>query len=245
MTVAILADIHGNLRALEAVLQDVGQRSPDTVVFAGDLVTNGPRPAEVLAVVIGSGYPAVMGNTDADVISGSDAAALWAREQLGGEGADYLGTLPLAYRVTPPEGDSPNDDLLIVHATPRSCFDLLILEPHPLGTTFTEPTPDAEAAAMLSDERANLIVFGHIHYASAGIVGEQAVASVGAVGFPFDGDNRAAYGLATWSGNDWHLEHIRVAYDTEAVASDLERSSLPLARRYANMLREANWFPRP
>lgn len=215
-TVAVLADVHGNLHALEAVLSDLERRFPDAVVWAGDLVMNGPHPAEVLAYIMQSGTSAVIGNTDEEAVKGTDVVARWAQERIGEEGVGCLQVLPLSHRVTPPGGASPTDDLLVVHATPRSCDDLLILEPHPLGTTFTQPTPMAEAARMLNGERANLVVYGHIHYASAGIVNAQRLASVGSVGFPFDGDRRAAYALAAWDGSGWQLEHRRVAYDVLA-----------------------------
>lgn len=242
--VAVLADVHGNLHALEAVLTDVNRHAPDGVVFAGDLMMNGPHPTEVLSTVKRSGNPVVTGNTDDEVIEGTDAVARWTQERVGAEGVAYLKALPLSHRMTPPDGTSPTDDLLVVHATPRSCCDLLILEPHPLGTTFTRPTPVDEAATMLNGERAGLIVCGHIHYASAGLIGSQSVMSVGSVGFPFDGDRRAAYALAVWDGRGWGLEHCRVAYDVEAAIRDLERSTMPFRNRYVKMLREANWFPR-
>lgn len=241
--VAVLADVHGNLHALEAVLSDVIRHSPAAVVLAGDLVMNGPHPAEVMAVVRQLDAPTVIGNTDKEVLTGTDIVAKWTRERIGEEGVRYLQALPLGRRVTPPGGISPTDDLLVVHATPRSCDDLLILEPHPLGTTFTQPTPTAEAAKMMNDERANLTVYGHIHYASAGIVNGQRLASIGSVGFPYDGDRRAAYALAVWNGS-WQLEHRRVAYDVLATIRDLERSTLPFRNRYMKMLREANWFSR-
>lgn len=243
-TAAVLADLHGNLHALEAVLEVVKRHSPDAVVLAGDLVMNGPHPAEVMAAVRQLEVPAIIGNTDNEVVAGTDLVARWAQEQIGDEGVSYLQVLPLGRRITPPGGISPTDDLLVVHASPRSCDDLLILEPHPLGMTFIQPTPTAEAARMLSGEQANLIVYGHVHYASAGTVNGQRLASVGSVGFPFDGDRRAAYTLCSWNGRNWRLEHRRVSYDVLATIRDLERSTIPFRDRYMKMLREANWFPR-
>lgn len=64
MRVAILADIHGNLTALEAVISDLRDRAPDLVVHGGDLALMGPRPAEVVDRVRELGWPGVLGNTD-------------------------------------------------------------------------------------------------------------------------------------------------------------------------------------
>ena len=225
-TVAILADIHGNLAALDAVLADLATRLYDSMVIAGDLVMNGPQPAETLARVRELNVPTIFGNTDREVVEADadNPIGWWTREQIGDTGTAYLDTLPFSHRVTPPHGSSPETDLLIVHATPTSAFDVLVLEPHPLGTTFTTVTPEAEATRMLGAERANLIVYGHIHYVSAGIVSGQRIVSVGSVGFPFDGNPQAAYALAAWDGIGWQVTHHRVSYDYESVIAAVYRS---------------------
>jgi diadenosine tetraphosphatase ApaH/serine/threonine PP2A family protein phosphatase len=243
--IAILADIHGNFDALDAVLADAATQGLDGYVFAGDLVMNGPRPAETLDRIVGLHAPGVIGNTDQEVLAARDPAGQWTAERIGADGCADLRSLPLEQRFTPPSGSSPNDDLLIVHSTPRSCWDLLILTPHPLGTTFTQTTSLDEAAQMLGDACANLIVYGHIHYVSEGVIAGQRVMSIGSVGYPFDGDQRAAYAIAEWSGQTWSITQRRVAYDYERVARMIEQSDQPFASRYAKMLRAANWFPRP
>jgi predicted phosphodiesterase len=243
--IAILADIHGNSAALEAVLGDIDKADLEHIVFAGDLVMNGPHPVQVLERVIGLNQPAVIGNTDEEVLNQIDNVALWTARQLRSPHIQFLRSLPISYRVTPPYGKSPADDLLIVHSTPRSCFDLLILNPHPLGTTFNEVTAVNDAMAMLNSAEANLIVYGHIHYFSEGLIGNQRVVSIGAVGFPFDGNANAAYAIAGWDGKAWSLTQKRIAYNYEDVALSIEQSTMPYAARYAKMLRASNWFPRP
>ncbi|BDP40274.1 metallophosphoesterase [Deinococcus aetherius] len=248
--VALLADVHGNLAALEAVLAEPEVRACDEVVFLGDAVMNGPRPAGCLALLMELGLPAVIGNTDLEVLAGADPVAAWARERLSPEGLLFLARLPLTFRPAwegPGSAQAEGDarDLLLMHASPRSPFDLPILEPHPLGTTFTRASADGELRAMFRGHCAGLSVFGHIHYASWRRLGGQALASVGSVGFPFDGDRRAAYGVVTWRGGGWTLDHRRVSYDSEAVAREVEASGLPFASRSAAMLRQARWLPRP
>jgi predicted phosphodiesterase len=242
--VALLADIHGNVVALEAVLADVAEVHPDRIIFMGDLVMNGPRPAETLRRVMEAGAPGVVGNTDQDVVAGVDPAGIWARRQLDPQGLAYLAALPLTYRLTPPGERSPESDLLITHATPRDCNDLLILALNPAGTSFTSVTPAAEAEAMLAGVRAELVVYGHIHYVSTGTVAGQRVMSLGSVGFPFDLNPAAAYALARWTGQTWEVEHRRVPYDHEAVAHALEESTIPFGARYAARLRQARWLAR-
>jgi protein phosphatase len=244
-SVAILADIHGNVAALDAVLADLLRHTPDYILLAGDLVMNGPRPAETMVRIHALDLPSVLGNTDVEVLQASDPVSVWTRQQLTPKDVAYLHNLPLLKRISPNTNGARDCDLLVTHATPRDCFDLLILEPHPLGTTFTCATPQADAQIMLNGERANVIVFGHIHYFSHATIHGQALRSISAVGFPFDGDQRAAYTIARWNGRSWEFEDQRIAYDFESVADELEQSGMPFAPRYARMIREANWFPRP
>jgi predicted phosphodiesterase len=225
--VAILTDIHGNVEALEAVLTDAAQHAPDLILFGGDLVMNGPRPAETLARVIAMNMPAVIGNTDDEVLNGEDIVGAWTQRRLSSDQLAYLRWLPLRQRITPPGMTSPQHDLLIVHSTPRSFNDVLILTPEPIGTIFTEATPLEEAAAMLDGAAADLITYGHIHYFSEAVISGQRVMSIGAVGFPFDGDTRAAYAIAQWDGAQWLVEQHRVTYDHEGVIRDLAASDIP------------------
>ena len=244
--VAILADIHGNLHALEAVLLDIEAQSPNVVVFGGDYASKGPNPAECVEIARRSGHSAIVGNTDLDVLNKNGAEERWMREQLGKENLAYLQSLPPLKRITPPDGTGHLDDLLIVHSTPRSCYDLLILEPSPISQTpiFLDPTPAEDAIKMLADAKANLIVYGHIHFISQGDIDGQRVESIGAVGFPFDSDHRAAYAIATWNSGKrmWHVEHHRVSYDYERAISDLENSTHPYPERSIRMLRDARWY---
>lgn len=242
MLVAILADIHANAAALEAVLADARAHRPDLVVFGGDLAVNGPRPAEALEQVMALGAPSIMGNMDDAVIRAENNITRWARDKISAPGQDYLRGLPFSHRVTPPGGRSPEDDLLVVHATPRSIDEALLLRIPAVGTSFSAPTPMPEAAAMLAGARANRIVYGHIHFYSDGVIAGQRVTSVGSVGFPFDGDPRAEYALARWDGQTWLFEPRRVPYDYEAVAREIESSGMPYPERFAARLRQARWL---
>ena len=165
----------------------------------------------------------------------------WVRERLGDEATAWLAGLPFAHRVAPPGGESPNDDLLIVHATPTDVEAVLTLKPDRFGLLTVTPQPEAEQ--LLGTARAGLIVAGHLHYASSGTVGDRRCATVGAVGFPFDGDPRAAYARAIWDGNDWEVQHCRVSYDHLQVAAEIKHSDFPFATNSAERLRRARFIP--
>ncbi len=238
--IALLSDVHGNEAALRAVLEDLARAPCDEVVVAGDLVLFGPRPAGALELLRSLDARFVLGNTDRDVVrsSGEDPGLVWVAERIGAEGLAFLAELPLEVRVTPPGGD-----LLVVHATPTDVDGLLVTEPNPL--TPWPVTTEAEAARLLGSAQADLVVHGHIHYASSGVRAGRRIASIGSVGFPFDGDPRAAWAVGAWDGRDWRLEHRRVSYDHEAVAAELERSGAPFAETAAARIREARPVPFP
>lgn len=245
-TVAILADVHGNVAAMAAVLADLAGRPHDETVVAGDLVLFGPRPAEALTRLQELGAPTISGNTDRFLAAADpppDVAPFveWARARVGPEGVAWLAALPFAHRVTPPGGSSPGDDLLVVHATPTDVDAVLILERDPVAGW--EVTPEAAAQRLVGDAEANLILYGHIHYASAGTVAGRRLVSVGAIGFPMDGDPRAAYALVTWDGSAWRVDHRRVAYDHRAAADEVVAAGMPRADRIARRLLEARPVP--
>jgi predicted phosphodiesterase len=242
-TVALLADIHGNLDAFEAVLADLAHQPHDAVVIAGDHLVMGPQPAKTLARLRELDVPTIFGNIDREVVEGRPHSPLisWTREQIGEAGIAYLEALPFSHHVTPPQQTSPEADLFVVHATPTSVYPVLLLEANALSPLLNKVTPEEEAAALLGAIRANLIVFGHIHYASSGTIRGQRVVSIGSVGFPFDGDPRAAYALASWDGAQWQIQHRRVAYDRERTIEAVQRSGQPQASWVVQVLSEARF----
>lgn len=247
-TVAILADIHGNLAALEAILADLATQPYDQIVIAGDLVMNGPHPAETLACIRALQAPTLFGETDRAVVEawsgkGETALAHWTAERLGAPGIAYVETLAFSQSINPSQHASPEHELLIVHATPANVAAFLILQPKSLDARFEGITPEAEALGMLEEAHAQTIIHGHVHYVSTGFVGKQQVISIGAVGFPFDGNPQAAYALAAWDGSQWNVTHRRVSYDYEDVIAAMSRSGQPQADTMAQRLRTAQWCP--
>ena len=129
--VCVLGDVHGNIAALEASLKEIKRAKPDVIAITGDLVMNGPRPAEVVERVRAlesDGAVVVQGNTDIavadydyaaafpwleEIPAGHRAAAEWAHEQLSDDALDYLRRLPAERRIV--------DDgtmVLVCHGSP-------------------------------------------------------------------------------------------------------------------------------
>ncbi len=242
-SVAVIADIHGNVAALNAVLEDLQSQPYDRLVVAGDLVLSGPRPVESLGAIRNLGAPTIYGNTDLLVFDEqvSEERLDWVREKLGTDGLSYLKGLPFEYRITPPGGQSPEDDLLIVHATPTDVTGVLVLQPVPFSLRTV--TPEEEARTLLGDAKANLIVAGHLHYASYGVPCGQRYSIIDSVGFPFDGDHQVGYARVWWDGQEWLVENHRLSYDYHKVVEDVRCCGAPFGELSAKRILQARFRP--
>jgi len=231
MRVAIISDIHGNVRALEGVLADLRARGPfDETVNGGDLVFGGPRPREVMDLLRAQGYPTIVGNTDQWVTGAAEApepvrpVTEWARRRLGNDDLAYLRRLPMSHRIEPPHGPT----LVVVHATPASTTD-----------SVNPDAPPEALTRMLEQAETRALVYGHIHRPYVREVPAGLVVNVGSVGLPFDGVPRPSWAILTLADGRWHAEIVRVTYDIEAVAADLLASDHPLAETFAHRVRAA------
>jgi diadenosine tetraphosphatase ApaH/serine/threonine PP2A family protein phosphatase len=199
---ALLYDVHGNLPALDAVLEDVRATGARGVLLGGDYGLFGPWPAETVARLRElDGATWIRGNVDRWTLEGVDdeiamEAVAACRSELGEATVRALGSLP---------AEAVLDGVRYCHASPLS--DLRSFGP--------EPGEDDDELLDGATERR--IVFGHTHLAFArrrpdGIE----LVNPGSVGMPLDGDPRAAWALVHADGR---IEHRRVAYDHERSAA--------------------------
>jgi putative phosphoesterase len=227
---AVLADIHGNVLALEAALADIAPYHPDRVVILGDLTLNGPRPDETVSAVMAleaAGAVVIAGNTDIAVADGDYAAAFpwlddvpvshraaaeWARDQLGEAQLDYLRRLPAERRL------AVGDELILAcHASP--------------GSQTSGMPADLDAAVTMqyaTRTDARVICCGHTHVADVRELGRKLLLNPGSCGYAFDGTPDACWALLTISdGSEPAAQLFRVAYDAQAAAEEVSRRGLP------------------
>jgi diadenosine tetraphosphatase ApaH/serine/threonine PP2A family protein phosphatase len=194
----LLYDVHANLPALEAVLDDC---PAERFVLGGDYAEFGAWPRETVERLRALDAEWIRGNVDRWLVDRSDApdelAPLLdkAREALGEELSDWLAGLPESFT----EGG-----VLYCHAAPGS------------DMAAVPPQPSDEDAELLLGVEAERVVFGHTHiqFKRTGPGGIDLV-NPGSVGIPLDGDHRAAYALAH---DDGSVELRRVEYDWRASA---------------------------
>jgi diadenosine tetraphosphatase ApaH/serine/threonine PP2A family protein phosphatase len=224
---AVLYDVHGNLLALEAVIEDARRETVGRFVFGGDYALFGPRPAETVAML--RELPDarwIRGNVDrwsADPSQAPDDELLQAaiadcRSALGPDVTQELAALPEQAVV---------DGVRYCHASPISDLRSFM------------PDAAAEDDELLGGVAERRVVFGHTHLQFRRIRDDGVeLLNPGSVGLPFDGDHRAAYALIDDSGA---IELRRVRYDHEASAEAVEGrfARAPWAQRSARRLRSA------
>jgi putative phosphoesterase len=228
--IAALSDIHGNLEALAAVHKAVNAARPDFVAICGDLVFNGPDPAGALALVQEiekSGAFVTLGNTDLAVADGDyaaafpwfsdgipesyEAAAEWARDQIGDDGIAYLRHLPSERRLR--VGD---DLILFCHASPGSLTDGLSADLDAVVTMDRVTRTDAR-----------IIVCGHTHLPEIREVGWRTIVNDGSAGYIFDGDPTASWALIEIDEGVVKAEIHRTSYDVMAASNAVAVRGLP------------------
>ena len=229
MRVGLIADIHGNLLALETVLAELERESLDHLVCLGDVAALGPRPAAVIARLRQLDCPTVLGNTDAWLL-GDDApdannAALtaWAVAQLSDADHRYLRDCPLTYELAL---DEPLT-LLCCHGSPRS-YDEVI----------AAGTAPAELAAMLGDRRPAILAGGHTHRQLVRRDGDLLFVNPGSVGLPGVGPSHpllelsravawAEYAVLDAAAGGLRVELRRVPLDLDHLFADARASGMP------------------
>lgn len=218
MPTAALADIHGNVQALDAVLADPRCAAAERIVVLGDVVT-GTFPAEALdrLTALGDRVRLLRGNADHLALDDDHAWYAWVRERLGPERLAVVREWPLSFAI---EVDGLGA-VRCCHATPAD-------DEQPL----TRITPEADFAAALGDIAEPVIIGGHTHVQFDRKVGRHRYVNVGAVGRPYEARPGAYWALL---GPD--VELVRTDYDVEEAARAVLASGQPNAEQAADVLR--------
>jgi predicted phosphodiesterase len=234
MRVAAIYDIHGNLPALEAVLEEIRLAAIDRIVVGGD-VFPGPMPRETLAALLAFDTPAefILGNGDREVLAqmaGKETEwfrtapeqwrepVRWTARQLLAEHKDLIAGWPPTCRLRIPS----IGEVLFCHGTPRSDTEI-----------FSRLTSEDRLLAIFEGLDVPLVVCGHTHMQFDRTIGKKRVVNAGSVGMPFG--RPGAYWLLLGP----EVELRRTEYDLASAAQRIRNSSYPQALTFAehNVLR--------
>ncbi len=221
MRIAVIGDIHANLPALQAVLDDISRIGADAVYCVGDVVGRGPHPREVIDELQRLEIPTVQGNWDeavgmdreqtgaawttAEAEAEGNASMRWSAEQLSEEHKAWLRTLPRTRRVT-----LAGRSVFFFHGSP-------IRENEYLWSS----RPSRVFARMASDEADDILCFGHTHEAFNRVVGQAHFVACGSVGCGTDGDARARYAVIYIGEPEIVVGFRSVDYDQDSVIRDM------------------------
>ena len=228
LRLAFLGDVHGNLEALNAVLEDLSARKVDRVYCLGDLVGYGPDPEEVVKRLKGLNVVSIMGNYDEAVGFSKESCGCsyspgreeevgeislnWTIRYTSDETKEYLRNLPrkLSFEV---EGVR----FLLVHGSP---LDELF--------EYVKPdTPTPRLKEIVSSVEEDVVVNGHTHLPMILWVGGKLILNPGSVGRPKDGDPRASYMIVEVRDGIVSYEVVRVPYDVKRTVEKIAERGLP------------------
>jgi putative phosphoesterase len=223
---AALYDIHGNLPALDAVLEDVRKAGADEILIGGDVVP-GPMPRETLLRLMTLTAPVrfIDGNCDREVRSqfaGADSSPMpetvkqnfrWVCEQLRQEDIAAMATWPKTLSLEV----GRLGKVLFCHATPRNDIDI-----------FTRLTPEEPLLPIFDGVHEALVVCGHTHMQFDRMIGRVRVVNAGSVGMPFGKPG------ADWLLLGEHVELRHTDYDLSAAADLIRGTSYPQAEDFAS-----------
>jgi putative phosphoesterase len=224
MRIAAIYDIHGNLPALEAVLQEIKEGEVDLIVVGGDVVA-GPMPVETLSLLQSLATPThfILGNAESDVLrhlagkeinglsEGANEEARWVAKQLSNEHKLFL----LGWTSTFSLNTEKWGELLFCHGTPRNDAEI-----------FTKLTPEERLLSVLGNLTASVVICGHTHMQFDRVAGKVRIINAGSVGMPFGRTG------ADWLmiDNDVHFKHT--TYDIAHAAERIRKSNYYQAEEF-------------
>ena len=235
MRIAIIADIHGNLVALDAALDDIARERVDRMVCLGDVAAFGPQPAEVVSRLREIGCPVVMGDTDATFLAPEAPTTdemLRRLQEIDAWGAARLSPADRAYigGFAPTLAIAIDDDvsLLCFHGSPRSFKDRIYAT-----------TSDDELSQMFAGYSAQLFAGGHTHIQMLRRYVNMFVLNPGSVGLAY---NRAPspgatvrnppwgeYAILSVTGSSLSVDLRRVPFDVATLKQVTRANGMPLA----------------
>ncbi|HYL95557.1 MAG TPA: metallophosphoesterase family protein [Terriglobales bacterium] len=224
MAVAAVYDIHGNLPALEAVLEDIRLAKVDRILVGGDVLP-GPMPRETIECLLNRDLPAqfIHGNGDREVLArmrGLQTGGVpekfravidWTAQQLQPEHEQLLA----AWADTLQLHIEGLGAVLFCHATPRNDTEI-----------FSRNTPEDRLLPVFAGVEADVVVCGHTHMQFDRKVGATRIVNAGSVGMPFG-----------QPGADWLLlgpsvEFRHTSYDLARAAERIRQTAYPQAEDF-------------
>jgi len=216
LRISLIADIHSNLLALEAVLETIKKKGVKKILNAGDIVGYGPWPNEVVDLVRRSGFLSIRGNHDHAVLVGeygwfnesAATAAKWTTGIIEDSNSEYLDRLKREEVI-----EIDGETIGMFHGAPNDPDEYVLDE--------------SRAEELLQKTDYDVIICGHTHFPMQVRIGKRLFINPGSVGQPRDGNPDASFSVLDL--DTMESEIVRVGYDVSAVQHDMLKKRLPRA----------------
>jgi len=222
MRIAIISDIHGNLEALKATLEDINKKSVDKIICLGDIIAKGVHPVECIKIIRENCDVVIRGNTDEyfskehtnieDLDETEQKRIKWNKSLISNEDREYLLNLPFSY-----EFYLSGSLVRLFHATP-TIIDKRVLNYDSFTEKYNMFLPSEKT---MSNSIADVVIYGHLHHAFLDKIYNKTIINIGSVGNSIDvvrNEKRDSSYLETTKSNYLIIEG---EYDSREYNSDI------------------------
>lgn len=231
MKMAVLSDIHSNVYALDAVINDIKKHSVDIKANLGDILYGPIAPKSTFDLLMEHDFVTISGNQDRQIYE-STAQELASNPTMQFI-VDDLGAQPLEWMKSLPFDKQVNDDVYFCHGTPKSDLIYLLED---VCTGYPLLRSDDEILDLLAGQRSKLICCGHTHVPRAvSLSSGQLIVNPGSVGLQAYTDDEplvhsmenfthhASYALVEKLNSQWLVQHIKVPYDYQLAINECKK----------------------
>jgi putative phosphoesterase len=219
--IAVIADVHSNIEALDAILKELDNMDIDDIVVAGDHIGDGPAPSLVLDILINRDVKVIRGNREDYVQSYLDgehpdwdnhlqiAPMVWTSRNITDEQVEWIRRLPDQITF-----DTPYASVRVVHGSPRRTNELIKKDNIKL----------IEEALSTVDE--DILICGHNHQRYNVKMNGTLIVNPGAAGLPFMKAGSAPYSIISYEDGVWSVEERCAYYDIDKLIKRFYESTL-------------------
>lgn len=258
MRIAIISDIHGNLEALKATLEDINKKNVDKIICLGDIIAKGVHPVECIKLIRENCDVVIRGNTDEyfskehtnieDLDETEQKRIKWNKSLISNEDREYLLNLPLSY-----EFYMSGSLVRLFHASPTK-IDKRVLNYDSFTEKYNMFLPSEKT---MSNSIADVVIYGHLHHAFLDKIYNKTIINIGSVGNSIDvvrNEKRDSSYLETTKSNyliiegeldsreynsDISFTFVKVPYNVD---KELEDESINIEKdAYHNELKEGRF----
>jgi len=237
--IAIISDIHGNVPALEAVINEIHKRDIHRIFCLGDIIGKGPSSDIVIDICKEYCEKIVKGNHEelicSETVFGGEKYVKmkeWHKNKIGKKRYEFLQSLKNSIDIK-----MSGKNIRVFHASQISvCYRV---QKHDNKEKHLSMFENTEFTGYLFEPE--IVGYGDIHSSFIEIIGEKILFNVGSVGNPLGIDTRASFGIITGENNygiedKLGLEIVKIDYDKSKAIEDAKKCDLPQTEFYINEL---------